>query len=44
MAGACAEYVAAEQVVLDYCKSEEVSVAGFGEARAEMCTATCSAQ
>jgi len=35
VAHACAEYAAAEQVVLDYCKSAEVSVAGFAEARAE---------
>jgi 4-hydroxy-4-methyl-2-oxoglutarate aldolase len=35
VAHACAEYVAAEQVVLDYCQSLEVSVQGFAEARAE---------
>lgn len=35
VAHACAEYAAAEQVVLDYCKSSEVTVAGFAEARAE---------
>jgi len=35
VAGACAEYVAAEQVVLDYCQSGEVTVAGYAEARAE---------
>jgi regulator of RNase E activity RraA len=35
VAHACAEYVAAEQVVLDYCHSSEVTVAGFAEARAE---------
>ncbi len=35
VAGACAEYAAAEQVVLDYCKSAEVTVAGYAEARAE---------
>ena len=35
VAHACAEYVAAEQVVLDYCKSPEVTVAGFAQARAE---------
>ncbi len=35
VAHACAEYCAAEQVVLDYCKSGEVTVAGFAEARAE---------
>ena len=35
VAGACAEYAAAEQVVLDYCKSPEVTVAGYAEARAE---------
>ena len=35
VAGACAEYMAAEQVVLDYCHSAEVSVAGYAEARAE---------
>lgn len=35
VAHACAEYCAAEQVVLDYCNSSEVTVAGFAEARAE---------
>ena len=35
VAHACAEFAAAEQVVLDYCKSGEVTVAGFAEARAE---------
>jgi len=35
VAQACAEYVAAEQVVLDYCQSAQVTPAGFGEARAE---------
>ncbi|MBI3665596.1 MAG: RraA family protein [Acidobacteria bacterium] len=35
VAKACAEYVAAEQVVLDYSKSGQVTVAGFAEARAE---------
>lgn len=35
VAHACAEYCAAEQVVLDYCKSANVTVAGFAEARAE---------
>jgi regulator of RNase E activity RraA len=35
VAGACAEYVAAEQVVLDYCKSAEVTVEGYAAARAE---------
>ena len=35
VAQACAEYMAAEQVVLDYCKSKDVTVAGFAEARAE---------
>jgi 4-hydroxy-4-methyl-2-oxoglutarate aldolase len=35
VAHACAEYCAAEQVVLDYCKSSQVAVAGFAEARAE---------
>jgi len=35
VAHACAEYCAAEQVVLDYCKSTDVTVAGFAEARAE---------
>ncbi len=35
VAGACADYVAAEQVVLDYCKSAEVTPQGFAEARAE---------
>ncbi len=35
VAHACAEYVAAEQIVLDYCKSAEVTAAGLVEARAE---------
>lgn len=35
VAGACAEYVAAEQVILDYCKSPEITVQGYAEARAE---------
>ena len=35
VAHACEEYMAAEQVVMDYCQSAEVSVAGFAEARAE---------
>ena len=35
VAHACAEYCAAEQVVLDYCKSTDVTVAGFAEARTE---------
>jgi regulator of RNase E activity RraA len=35
VAHACTEYAAAEQVVLDYCKSGEVTVGGYAEARAE---------
>jgi regulator of RNase E activity RraA len=35
VAGACAEYAAAEQVVLDYCKSAQATVEGYAEARAE---------
>jgi len=35
VAHACAEYMAAEQVVLDYCRSEQLTPAGFSEARAE---------
>jgi regulator of RNase E activity RraA len=35
VAQACAEYMAAEQVVLDYCKAGDVTVAGFTAARAE---------
>ncbi len=35
VAHACEEYMAAEQVVMDYCQSAEVGVAGFAEARAE---------
>ncbi len=34
VAQACAEYVAAEQIVLDYCKAGKVTAAGLGEARA----------
>lgn len=34
-AHACAEYVAAEQVVLDYCKAASVTAAGIAEARSE---------
>ena len=35
VARACADYVAAEQVVLDYCQSAEVTPEGFAEARRE---------
>ncbi len=35
VAHAGAEYCAAEQVVLDYCKGPDVTAAGLGEARAE---------
>lgn len=35
VAHACADYCAAEQVVLDYCKSADVNAAGLGDARTE---------
>ena len=35
VAHACAEYMAAEQIVLDYCKSAQATAAGFVEARVE---------
>lgn len=35
VAHGCAEYAAAEQVILDYCKCPDVTVPGYAEARAE---------
>ena len=35
VAHACAEYCAAEQVMMDYCKRPDATPAGFSEARAE---------
>ena len=35
-ADVCAEFVAAEEAVLDYCRGAETTVAGFAEARREM--------
>lgn len=35
-ADVCAEFIAAEEAVLDYCRGGEVTVAGFAEARREM--------
>ena len=35
VAHVCAEFVAAEQIVLDYLKSPNINVKGYGEARKE---------